>query len=328
MHDRPILIVGCPRSGTTLVRDLLRSHPRLTIPSETNLLPNLYRLHGDPRSAREARLLASDFLRSSPVRRWRLDLRPEELEGHRTFVGVVHGAFDAWAAQEGKVRWGDKTPMHAVELPLVLEIFPGGQVVHVIRDGRDVAVSLARQPFGPTATYNAAVTWRRCVEEAQAAGASLGPDGYHEVRFEELLAEPEPVLRRLCAFLGEEWDPAALTPSRLPPPGPVPALWADRPSAIDRTNAGGWRTRLALADRVVFESVAGETLERLGYGPVGETRAIGRVERLRWDASDFAGKIGWRLTAWDRGPRAATNLRLIRARVLRDLGRTGARGLM
>jgi hypothetical protein len=324
VDDRPILIVGCPRSGTSLVRDLLRSHPRLTFPPETIFLSKLHRMHGDPRTAREARRLASDFLRCSSIRRWHLDVRPEELEGHRSFAGLVAAAFDAWAATEGKPRWGDKTPMHAVELPRALEIFPGGQVVHVVRDGRDVAVSLSKQPFGPTAAYWSAVMWRRCVDEAQASGATLGPGVYHELRYEELLADPELVLRRLCAFLGEDWDPAVLVPSRLPAPGPDPPLWADKPDAIDRANAGGWREQLSTPNRVVFESVAGETLQRLGYGTVGETRAIGRLERRRWALSDLGRAIRWRLTTWDRRARIATSLLLVRARLLRALGLTGA----
>jgi hypothetical protein len=324
MSERPIFIVGCPRSGTTLLRDLLRSHPRLSFPPESGGLPELYRLHGEPRSRRQARLLAGDLLRSHSLAVWGLDLEPADLENAGSFAAVVSAPYEAWARREGKPRWGDKRPQHVLALPLLVRLFPDAQILHVLRDGRDVALSLAGKAWGQRSAYTAAAYWRRCVEAGLVDGRPLGPDAYHELTYEELVAAPESTLRRVCAFLHEEFDPAVLRPARLPPPGPAqqPARLEGR---VDAGRAGRWRTELPAADEVVFESVAGDLLRRLGYETLGRTRPLRRLERARWRTRDAAARLRWRATAWDRVPRALTTCRRSRSLVLRRLGLTGIR---
>ena len=323
MTERPIFVVGCPRSGTTLLRDLLRSHPRLSFPHESGGLPGLYRVHGDPRSDREARLLAADFLGSHSVRQWNPGLRPADLERGRTFAAVVTPAYELWARGEGKPRWGDKTPLHVLEIPQLVGLFPTAQFVHLVRDGRDVALSLAGKGWGQRCAYTAAVQWRRCVEAGLADGRPLGASCYHELSYEELLAAPESTLRRLCAFLDEDFVPALLRPSRIPLPAARPPQWA--PGLADRLDAAGvarWKRELPADEEVVFESVAGDLLRRLGYETHGETRALGRLECARWEARDLLALTRWRLTAWDRVPRARTSCLRAGSRLLVRLGRT------
>jgi hypothetical protein len=313
-RERPILLVGSPRSGTTLVRDVLRAHPRLTFPPESNVLPALYRIYGDPADPRRARLLAGDLLRSYAIRSWGLELGVDDLARERTFAGMTAALYAAWAGREGKPRWGDKTPLHALELPAARAIFPGAQVVHLVRDGRAVAASLLRQPWGPSSATSAARLWRRCVEAAQRDGAALGAD-YHELRFERLVTAPEEELRTLCSFLGEEFDPAMLRPSRLPAaPGMAQPWPAAHEDAIDAAAAAG--TALGARDRALVEAEAGPLLARLGYGPPGPSHRPGLVEQAAARAGDAAKQLRWRLTTHDRRARAETALRLARARVL------------
>ena len=319
MSERPILVVGSPRSGTTLLRDLLRAHPRLTFPPESNVLPALRRLHGDPASERRARLLAGDLLGSFSIKAWRLDLDVSALAGARTFADAVARLYEAWAQREGKPRWGDKTPLHALELPAALAIFRGAQVLHVVRDGRAVAASLLRQPWGPACATSAARLWRRCVEAARRDGRALGGEGYLEVRFEALVTEPERVLREVCAFLGEAFDPAVLRPARIPPPNGLTQPW---PAAHEREidpRAAAWE---GLSPRALgaVEAEAGETLRALGYeAPVTARQRRSAACALR-DAAAF---VRWRATTWDRVARATTDLRLARARLLRAFGVIG-----
>jgi hypothetical protein len=327
MSERPIFIVGSPRSGTTLLRDLLRSHPRLTFPPESYLLPVLFRLHGDPTSARRAYQLARDLLGSFSIAEWGLDLGPGDLEQNRSFAALVSALFAAWARREGKPRWGDKTPRYARELPLLLTLFPEAQVVHVLRDGRDVACSLIRQPWGPTTVFTAAEMWRSCVEPGIRDGRRLGPDRYLEVSFEQLVAAPEPVLRRLCDFVGEDFHPAMLTPSRITPPRGLPPPWpASLERRIDPGVVGRWQSELNDSGQAVFEAVAGEALRRLGYASDAKGRAPSRIARASYRARDLAGFVRWRATTWDRLPRLRTDLLLARARLERRLGLIGGAG--
>ena len=286
MSERPIFIVGCPRSGTTVLRDLLRSHPRLTFPRESCGLHGLYYVHGDPRNDREARLLASHFLGSNGVREWGLRLRPEDVEHGRSFAAVVAPAYEEWARGQGKPRWGDKTPQHVLGISLLARVFPDAQFVHILRDGRDVALSLAGKGWGQKSSYTAARYWRRCVEAGRADGRGLATDRYHELAYEDLLATPEAVLRELCTFLDEDFDPALLRPSRIPRPATQPLQWDPRfDRDLDPVSVGRWRTEMSADAEIVFESVAGGLLRQLGYETRGTIRSIGRIER---DAGNFA----------------------------------------
>jgi len=315
--ERPVFVVGCPRSGTTLLRDLLRSHPRLSFPPESGGLPRLYRVHGDPPSDRRARLLAAELLGSHSLERWGLDLRPADLEQARSFVAVVTPAYEEWARREGKPRWGDKTPQHVLAIPLLARLFPTAQFVHVLRDGRDVAVSLAGKRWGQRSAYTAAVAWRRYVEAGLAGGRPLGAGRYHELSYERLLGAPEPTLRRLCAFLEEDFEPAMLKPSRMPLVEGQPPLWPARfDDRLDAASVARWTRERPASEEVVFESVAGDLLRRLGYETRGTTRALGRAERARWRGRDALGLVRWRLTAWDRVPRARTTCLHARSLVL------------
>jgi hypothetical protein len=319
-----MLVVGSPRSGTTLLRDLLRSHPRLTFPDESHVLPALRRLHGDPADERRARLLAADLLGAFSIREWKLGLRVADLAGERSFAGMVARLYETWARREGKPRWGDKTPLYALELPAALTVFPGAQVVHVVRDGRAVAESLLRQPWGPRTPTRAARMWRRCVEAARRDGEPLGPERYFEVRFEQLVREPEHELRRLCAFLGEEFDAALLHPARLPPaPGYARPWPAKHESAID-PEAG--RAPALPADALaLFEAEAGDTLRAFAYASDAAPRLPTVRERAAGRARDAAAQLHWRATTRDRVPRVATALRLGRAHALHRAGLIGQR---
>jgi hypothetical protein len=287
--DAPIFIVGCPRSGTTLFRNLLRSHPRLTFPPETHFIPSLYRIHGNPGNDRDATRLAATILRLSWMRKWRLDLDPASLRGCRTYRGVVAGVFAAWAEREGKPRWGDKTPQYAAEIPTLREIFPECQVIHCIRDGRDVALSYCRAPFGPGNVYTAAREWRRFVTAARRAGAALPSQQYMEVRYETLLAAPDATMREVLAFLGEAPVEGKIQPNpiRRDPGGG----FAAPPAGISKTeiaaqNTRKWKTEMPVSDRAVFESVAGDVLHDLGYETEGLAHPLSSAQVLFWRAQN------------------------------------------
>ena len=207
----PIFIVGCPRSGTSLLRNLLRSHPRLSFPSESHFIPILYRAYGDPANERAARGLAAKILRLEWVRRWRLDLGPGDFGDCRSYRAIVSRLFEAWMRREGKERWGDKTPQYVSHIPTLSELFPGCQILHIHRDGRDVALSLSARRIGPQNVYAAAQFWKARVSEGRRAGAALPPGRYHEVGYGSLLADPEGTMRGVCGFLGERFDPGVGT---------------------------------------------------------------------------------------------------------------------
>jgi Sulfotransferase family len=286
MTDPPIFIVGCPRSGTGLLRDLLRSHPRLTFPSESHFIPSFYRGYGDPVSADEARRLAGRILRIRWVRRWGLPLSPGDFAADRTFRAVLERFYRAWATKEGKPRWGDKTPHYVRAIPLLLELFPEARVIHIIRDGRDVALSWLATRLEPRNLFTAAAAWRDLVGEGRQAGRAARPGAYLEIRYERLITDPEPVMREVCAFVGESFLPAVLRPTGL---GPILPAGSPRPPRVSEMEVVGgnrdkWRRQMPSKDRVLFETIAGDLLAELGYEIEGATRSVSAVERAWWQA--------------------------------------------
>jgi hypothetical protein len=111
------------------------------------------------------------------------------------------------AFAQGKRRWGTKTPNALLRLAELAAVYPDSQVIHVIRDGRDSASSQARID---RSLVQAALLWRTGIRNGRRAGPLLGPERYLEVRLEELLSSPEEQMRRMCAFLGEDFDQALL----------------------------------------------------------------------------------------------------------------------
>lgn len=186
----PIFVVGCQRSGTTMLRLVLDSHPRISCGPETRFLAAMERITG------------ADWERLS-----RFGFSEEEwLHRIATFFGGVQ---EDYARSRGKVRWADKTPLYALSLPFVTAVFPDSQIVHVIRDGRDVMVS-HRKRFGYLAAVKCSVKWPRYIATARAAAEALPAERYLELRYEDLVASVEASMRTLMDFLGEEWDPSML----------------------------------------------------------------------------------------------------------------------
>lgn len=327
----PIFIVGCPRSGTTLLRDLLNLHPDLAFPPESHFIPRLYKAYGDPRSDREARKLAAAVLRTSWIRNWGLEMTPADFASCRSYREFVARLFEAWARREGKSRWGDKTPVYVVDIATLLEVFPTCKIIHIYRDGRDVALSWIGFRYGPGNVLSAAQQWKRHVTLGRRAGAALPPATYLEVRYERLVAEPEVTLKAIYAFLDEPYCPPV--PIRDRGQTPPRRFWigAQAPSwaysaEIVRSNSGKWKDGMTRSDRVLFESAAADLLRELDY----ETEGLGRDLRMRellvGKLQNACWYVFWRLNRTRKRQWVAGELGLRWAEVRHRLRRAG-RGL-
>ncbi len=312
--QEPIFIVGCSRSGTSMLRDALRSHPRLAFPPESHFIPAMYRRHGNPRDRREAEALGRALLDLYWVRRWNLNLQPGDFSDVRTYRDAASLLFQEYARTQNKPRWGDKTPQYVMEIPTLLEIFPQARFIHIIRDGRDVALSWKRFHYGPVTSYFCARRWRERVEAGKVHGRTLPGSQYMEVRYEELTRDPGPVLETICAFLGESFHPAVLSLSRGTGRGSTPLS----KTATIQSNSGKWKTRMSRSDRELFEGVTADLLSELGYETEGIGRPATAYELLRILFQEGGRALGSRL----RGP-----AKLSRIRAELTLRRATARGL-
>ena len=205
-------VVGMNRSGTTLLRMMLDSHPELAIPPETHFVPDLLR------AVRKRGATAADALAAMKSHREWEDFGFSDAEALGWLEGLpklepgaaVRAFFEAYAARVGKPRWGDKTPRYVLKMPLIQRHVGEARFIHVIRDGRDVALSvLDRTVREDVDAAEVARRWRRKIERAREDAPRL--HHYLEVRYEDLVAEPEPALRRICEFCELDYDPAMLS---------------------------------------------------------------------------------------------------------------------
>ena len=273
----PVFIVGAPRSGTTLLQYMLRSHPHISLPTgESHFIIPLYRkkesfgdLHqrSNLRKVVEAMYLQSaEFLETDlHGMNFELEAFVDELYQQRccTLPDIVRALFEKNAAGEGKLRWGDKTPYYVLHLPKILEWFPDARIIHLIRDGRDCALSMfaRRYDFHVYNIYHAANYWKQYVDAGQEAGQHLDKEVYFELRYEDILADQELAMQRLCLFLGEEFSPSLIDFHKTDHIGKTPLLQ----EPVQEDNKEKWRTRLSAWQLRVFESVAADTLSRNGY---------------------------------------------------------------
>ena len=281
-------IVGMGRSGTTLLRLMLDAHSELAIGPETEFAPEVIRAcRGDGATPAELMTLLRE------QRKWG-DFDLDEAELERRFAAApkltggaaLRAFFQLYADGQGKPRWGDKTPAYVKRMPMISKALPEARFVHVIRDGRDVALSRAKRASDPASPAKAAETWRKRIGKAREASKRL--DHYLEVRYEDLITDTEPALRRVAEFVelpfeegmlryyeraGERLEeisrdlPAQGTKASRPGEERAAAhALAKEPPKPDRIAA--WRERMSAEDVAAFEDVAGDLLAELGY-PTG-----------------------------------------------------------
>jgi hypothetical protein len=301
-----VFLVGCPRSGTTLLRRIGDAHPELAIVRELHWLPRWWehRIGITPEGMVTRDLL--DMLLAD--RRFaRLGLAAERVadlveDGRpKHFARFVTEIFDLHGRLKGKRFVGEKTPGYVRSLPTLHALWPDAKVVHLTRDGRDVCLSVldwsrAERTAGRFPTWDedpvttTALYWEWNVRLGREAGALLGPDRYLEVRYEALVADPELECRTLCDFLGLAYDPTMLrfhegrTRS-------TPGLSAKKAWRPVTAGLRSWREQMASDDVRRFEAAAGALLDELGYERAAASASgeeLTSAARLRVGFSDHA----------------------------------------
>ena len=290
---RPIFVVGCPRSGTTLLQVMLHAHARIAIPPETRFLMQAYdarRDFGDLRDEANRRALASWIVDRKKTRFADLGLDRAEIteriaSGPPTLGSAMGIVLRAYAERFGKPRWGDKRPGYFQRLPALLRMFPDAQFVQVVRDGRDCVASLKEMDWYKHDAYHALSTWVEALDAGDRAAKTLGPGTYHRLYYERLIDDPRAELTALCAFLGEDFDPAMLEPAKIADTAvPDRKTWHARThDQVSASRSGTWRTRLTAEEITLCETVAGGRLREHGYvvEGTGSGHMAGQAHYLR-----------------------------------------------
>jgi Sulfotransferase family len=296
---RPFFIVACDRSGTTMLRLILDRSRDAAIPTESMIVVDMAAIRGRfgaLDSDEQFDRLAATVWGHPKVREWRLKGGPPRREGRRgdeAYRAALEAPFAAYAEQHGKPGWGDKTPYYVGHLAEVRRVFPEARVVNLVRDGRDVALSLLRVPFGPANVWAAAHQWREAVRAADRDAAWLGDD-LLTVRYEHLVADPAAVVPEVCRFLEVAYEPGMLAVEETPPEriaAGQEAWFTELYAGITAASVGKWRREMRPSDVALFESIAGAELERHGYETGLGTTEPPRIPDAAWRAHNWGVKL-------------------------------------
>jgi hypothetical protein len=271
LPEKPFFIVGHPRSGTTLLRFILSSHPRIFIPEETGFIPFLPH-------ARQFTIPFDGFVQileriGSLNYLWKdLVASPRDFYNslpQKNLAFILDGLYRIHIAPYGRVRWGDKTPLYVQYLRSIDAIFPQAQFIHLIRDGRDTLLS-ARKKWPDRRYYRNDVylinNWIRNVNAGRKAALWLGTNRYLEIRYEDLVTSPRATTKEICAFLGETFYEAMLDHTQLAHQvGPGPDDHREILHPISQNSISRWKAELSLSEKKMFQHAAGDLLRRLGY---------------------------------------------------------------
>lgn len=276
-EKRPFFIIGCERSGTTLLRVMLSSHPNIAIPYEAiqfSKMLNLKNPWAIQWSRGDYEFAVDRFLAHPFVQDWRIsrDQILERLKGKKIikYKDIIESAYQAYAIKQGKTRWADKTPSNTFDVAMIKREFPNAQFIHIVRDGRDVYLSCKKRWGNQSSRLDiqkAAKKWAGWVWTAYRHTERLGTDRYLLIKYEDLVSDPEKTLMNICAFLGEEYSSCMLEYHKK-------ETWVlkeerqhfellSRPPEPSRAYV--WKKEMSREEVNLFDSAAGSVLHKYGY---------------------------------------------------------------
>jgi hypothetical protein len=298
MPDKPpVFIIGSPRSGTTFLRNVLNRHPSLAMCGETRFFADVYKrrwLFGNLANPKNRRRLVEQYLSASRARRLGVDvggLKEKLLREATSYPAMLTGIMEYHAESQGKKRFGEKTPQHAFCAETLCQWYPGAAIIHMVRDPRDVVASLERMTWAPNSVVSNASMW---LLFDRAARRLQNYASYLLVRYETLVTKPEQELTRICAHVGEEYDPSMLATTE---PVAGPYSWPRRAAGpLTRERLEKWREELTAEEVALVEWIDGRDMEMYGYrrdtgsislATIGRGLAIAALDSVRRQVTRF-----------------------------------------
>jgi len=283
-----VFVLGCVRSGTTLLYHMLLSAGNFAVYRvESNAINLIEPAFGDLSIQRNKRQLLEAWYNSRLYTRSGLSkgaIDEKVMSDCRNGGDFLRIVMSEMAVQQGVERWADTTPEHLLFLGRIKETIPEALVIHIIRDGRDVALSTDKQGYVKPLPWDrkpskmaAGLYWEWMVNKGRRDGRSLGGD-YMEVHFEKLISEPRETLAQLGEFIGQDLDYDRIRQVGI---GSVSAPNTSfTPGSDEAFNpVGRWRSGYSEEELATFEGLVGRTLQSNGYELASSDRdAANRAE--------------------------------------------------
>jgi Sulfotransferase family len=274
-REAPVFVIGCGRSGTTLLYHMILSAGDFAVyRTESNAINLLEPRFGDLNVRRNRERLMDAWLDSKLFTVSGLDeedIRSKVLENCTNGGNFLRIVMEEIARKQGVRRWADCTPEHLLYLPRIKETIPDALIIHIIRDGRDVALSTEKQGYIKPLPWDrrprtmvSGLYWEWIVNRGRKDGRDLGRD-YIEVHFEELVSDPPRVLGQLGKFIDHNLDYDRILKVGIGSVSEPNTSFHDNSNSKNFNPVGRWREKFSPHDLVTFEALVGETMEDLGY---------------------------------------------------------------
>lgn len=266
-HTRPnpVFIIGNARSGTSLLLKLIRKYLKISFGTESQFIIRYYKnldKYGDLNDDENLLWLINDISQERCFSRWKKRFDFELDAGsifydirEKSYRGVLEAFFMQLARYHQMDRWGDKTPEYNLNLPVLAEIFPDAQFIHIVRDGRDVALSNRKTHFGNKNLYLQALDWKANLSLIDEFLKSLLKDRYTEIKYEEFITNPVPVFLHLIEFLGIEDKYCDL----------LSFIGKHVQDDLRDDNCFKWKKKLSKRQVKAFEKLTGDMLRKYEY---------------------------------------------------------------
>lgn len=314
----PVFVLGSPRSGTTLLYDMLLSAGGFAVYlAESNVFNLLVPRFGDLRVYANRKKLLDAWLDSKLFRASGLNVEDirnailTECENGADFLNIVMSGI---CAAQGMWRWAENSPEGMLYLPLIRRLIPKSLFVHIIRDGRDVATSLGKLRYVRAFPWEerhgligCGLYWQWMVEQGRRFGQSI-PEDYMETRFEDLVSRPQETLDRIGRFIDQPLDYEVIQRVAYGSLTKPNTSFHKEASSSDFNPIGRWKTSFSPGQLLRFERLVGKTLLDLGYEPATSGPALGLNVTLRstrlLHRTYFAGKVTYKNSRIVRSLRA------------------------
>jgi hypothetical protein len=276
--QQPIFIVGSPRSGTTLLAGLLGAHSRMVCGPETEFFTVLQPANRGNQLCRaatwpdEAANYLCSITHEQPIHEYygisRLEVIAFLKHKKRHPSTILESLTVPYMTRHGKQRWVEKTPTHLIYTREIRRCYPDAPIIRIIRDPRDVALSLLNVPWGPSTFAAACLHWQFFDERS--ARFFETDRNTRTVRFEDLVQHPEEELRKLCDFIGEEFEPGMMdTSESVTHVNPTRITWKQKAGQqLDPSRIGVWQRETTVEQQSQAEALIGDRLRYYGYATI------------------------------------------------------------
>jgi len=283
----PVMIIGHGSSGTSILTRLMRDYLNVAFGTESQFIIHYYNrlpMYGDLNDDGNLRALVEHILRERWFERcgkWGFATDVDAVFADvksRTYRGVLDATFGQLAKHFGHTRWGDKTPEYTHHLATIGELFPDAQYIHMVRDGRDVALSVSNRYWGHKNVYCAAHEWKHEVSQVDAFTDTLRGDQVIEISYEGLLANPVDTFAKIVGFLEIDDSKGTLRHR----------IENELPGDLNRGNFDKWKTQWSQQQQLSFERIACDVLARHGYDTILEEPDANDnpLKKLYWHADN------------------------------------------